>query len=64
MLDHQERSAAALGQGAVKSSDIERVRKDVDNPDARAAHDDQASAAHRERRLLRRVAIREQAPKR
>ena len=63
MPDHQERPAAALAHGAVKSSDIERVRKDVDKSDARAAHDDQASAAHREQRLRRRAATREQAPK-
>ena len=64
MPDHQERPAASLAHGSVKSSDIERVRKAVDKSDARALHDDQASAAKREQRLRRRDAKREQAPER
>ena len=63
MPDHQERPAGALAHGAVKSSDIERVRRDVDRSDAHAAHDDCACAARREQRLRRREANREQASK-
>jgi hypothetical protein len=60
MPDHEERPPTALAHGAVKSSDIERVRRDVDKSDARVAHDDKATAARRERRLRGREAEREQ----
>jgi hypothetical protein len=60
MPDHKERPPTALAHGAVKSSDIERVRRDVDKSDARVAHDDKAAAARRERRLRGREAEREQ----
>jgi hypothetical protein len=63
MPDREERPAGALAHGAVKSSDIERVRRNVDKCDARAAHDDQAIAARREQRLRRRAAKPKQAPK-
>ena len=53
MPDHQERPPATLAHGAVKSGDIERVRRDVDQSDARVAHDKKTSAARRERELLR-----------
>ena len=60
MPDHEERPPTALAHGAVKSSDIERVRRDVDSSDARVAHDDQATATRRERRLRGREAARKQ----
>ena len=37
MPDHEERPPTALAHGAVKSDDIERVRRDVDQSDARVA---------------------------
>jgi hypothetical protein len=56
--DHKERSPGALAHGAAKSSDIERVRRDVDDADGRVARDDQVSAARRRRRLRGREAKR------
>ena len=53
MTDHEERPPSALAHGAVKSGDIERVRRDVDQSDARVAHDKKTSAARRERELRR-----------
>ncbi len=56
MPDHKEHPASALAHGAAKSSDIERVRRDVDNAEARVARDDQASAASRRKRIRDRAA--------
>lgn len=53
MTDHEERPPDALAHGPVKSGDIERVRRDVDQSDARVARDKKTSAARRERELRR-----------
>jgi hypothetical protein len=53
MPDHEERPPSTLAHGAVKSGDIERVRRDVDQSEARVAHDKKTSAARRERELRR-----------
>ena len=51
MPDHEERPPTALAHGPVKSDDIERVRRDVDQSDARVAHNKKTAAARREREL-------------
>jgi hypothetical protein len=51
MTDHEERPPNALAHGPVKSDDIERVRRDVDESDARVAHETKVSAERREREL-------------
>jgi len=56
MPDHEEQPASALAHGAAKSSDIERVRRDVNSAEARVAHDDRALATRRERRIRKREA--------
>jgi hypothetical protein len=53
MSEHAERPPGALAHGPVKSGDIERVRRDVDESDAHVAHDKKTSAARRERELRR-----------
>jgi hypothetical protein len=58
MPDHEERPPTALAHGAAKSSDIERVRRNVDDAEVRAMHDKQTSSARRRRRLRGRVAAR------
>jgi hypothetical protein len=58
MPDHEERAPTALAHGAAKSSDIERVRRDVDQAEVRVTHDDQASTARRRRQLRGREAER------
>ena len=55
MADHEERPPSALAHGPVKSGDIERVRRDVDQSYARVAHDKKTSAERRERGLRREV---------
>jgi hypothetical protein len=58
MPDRTDRPPAALAHGAAKSSDIERVRRDVDRAEMCVARADQASAALRRERLRRREAER------
>jgi hypothetical protein len=58
MPNHEERPPTALAHGAAKSSDIERVRQNVDKAEARVTHDDQASTARRRRQLRGREAAR------
>jgi hypothetical protein len=53
MSDHEERPPNALAHGPVKSDDIERVRRDVGESDARVAHEKKTAAARRERELRR-----------
>jgi hypothetical protein len=53
MPDHEERPATTLAHGAVKSDDVERVRRDVDESEARVAQDKKKSAARKERELRR-----------
>jgi multidrug resistance efflux pump len=55
MPDHEERPPTTLAHGAVKSDDIERVRRDVDQSQARVAHDQKTSAARKERNLRRKA---------
>ena len=57
MPDHKEQPASALAHGAAKSSDIERVRRDVDRAEVRVAHD-RALATRRRRRIRTREAER------
>jgi hypothetical protein len=54
MPDHEERPPTTLAHGAVKSDDIERVRRDVDQSEARVAQDKKKSVAQKERELRRR----------
>jgi hypothetical protein len=51
MADHEERPPTALAHGPVKSDDIERLRRDVDESDAHIARDKKTSAARREAEL-------------
>lgn len=51
MPDHEERPPSELAHGPVKSGDIERVRRTVDQCGAQVAHDQKESAARREREL-------------
>ena len=58
MPDHEERPPTALAHGAAKSSDIERVRRNVDKAEGPVTHDTQTSTARRRRRLRGREAAR------
>ncbi len=59
MPDHEERPSNALAHGPVKSGDIERVRRTVDQCGADAAHEKKTSAERRERELRRDAASRD-----
>jgi len=50
MPDHRDKPPSALAHGPAKCSDIERVRRDVDEADAHAVRAEEVSVArHRER---------------
>jgi hypothetical protein len=55
MPDHEERPPTTLAHGAVKSGDIERVRRDVDMSGAQVAREKKAAAGRRERQLRRKA---------
>ena len=53
MPEHEERPPSTLAHGRVKSGDIERVRRDVDQSEAHVAHDKKITATRREQELRR-----------
>ena len=59
MPDHRDKPASAMAHGPAKSSDIERVRREVDEVDARAVRAEEAAVAHHRQRVAGRVAERE-----
>ena len=61
MPDHEERPPSTLAHGAVKSGDIERVRRDVDRSEARVSHDKKIIAARKEQELRRKDTSEEDA---
>jgi hypothetical protein len=63
MTDHEERPPSALAHGPVKSGDVERVRREVDQCEASVAHEKKTAAAKRERELRREAQRRQDAAK-
>ena len=61
MPDHEERPPSTLAHGAVKSGDIERVRRNVDQSEARVLHDKKITAARKEQELRRKDTSEEDA---
>ena len=61
MPDHEERPPSTLAHRAVKSGDIERVRRDVDQSEARVVHDTKITAARKEQELRRKDTAEEDA---
>jgi hypothetical protein len=55
MPDHEERPPTTLAHGAVKSDDIERVRRDVGESEERVAQEQKTSAARKQRELRRKA---------
>jgi hypothetical protein len=56
MPDHRDKPASALAHGPAKSTDIERVRRDVDEADAQSVRAEEASVARHRERVSRRAA--------
>jgi hypothetical protein len=56
MPDHKDRPPTTLAHGSAKSSDIERVRQNVDSAEERVANAAQVSAARERRRRSRKAA--------
>ena len=60
MPDHRDKPASSLAHGPAKGSDIERVRRDVDDADARSLSAEEVSVARRRRRVSERAAEHEE----
>ena len=56
MPDHRDKPASALAHGPAKRTDIERVRRDVDEADARSVRAEEVSVARHRERVSSRVA--------
>jgi len=56
MPDHRDKPASAMAHGTAKCSDIERVRRDIDEADARAVRAEEVSVARHRQRIAGRVA--------
>jgi hypothetical protein len=59
MPDHRDRPASALAHGPAKCSDIEQVRRDVDEADAQSVHAEEVSVARHRQRVSSRAAEKE-----
>jgi hypothetical protein len=55
MPDHRDKPAGALAHGPTKCSDIERVRADVDEADARSIRTEEKSLERHRQRVAGRV---------
>ena len=55
MPDHRDKPASAMARGPAKGSDIERVRREVDDVDARAVRAEEVAVARHRQRVADRV---------
>ena len=62
MPDHRDKPASALAHGPAKVSDIERVRREVDEADARAVRQEEIAVARHRQRVAGRVSEQEEDP--
>ncbi len=60
MPDHRDKPPSAMAHGPAKTSDVERVRREVDEVDARAVHTEEIAVARHRQRVAGRVAEREE----
>jgi hypothetical protein len=56
MPDHRDKPASALAHGPAKCSDIERVRRDADEADARSVRAEQVAVVRHRQRVSKRAA--------
>ena len=59
MPDHRDPPPGALAHGPAKSDDIERVRENVDEAEARSAREEEVAAVRHRQRIFKRAAERE-----
>ena len=55
MPDHRDKPASAMAHGPAKCSDIERVREDVNEADARSVRAEELSLERHRKRVASRV---------
>jgi hypothetical protein len=55
MPDHRDKPPSVLAHGAAKTSDIERVRRDVDEVEVRAVREEEVSVARHRQRISARA---------
>ena len=55
MPDHRDKPASAMAHGPAKTSDVERVRRDVDEADARSVAAEEVAVTHHRQRVSRRM---------
>jgi hypothetical protein len=56
MPDHRDKPASAMAHGPAKRSDIERVRRDVNEADGRSVRAEEIAVASHRQRVAGRVA--------
>jgi hypothetical protein len=56
MPDQRDKPASALAHGPAKCSDIERVRRDADEADARSVSAEEVAVARHRQRVSKRAA--------
>ena len=60
MPDYRDKPASALAHGPAKCSDIERVRRDADDAEARSVRAEEVSVARHRQRVSNRMAEHEE----
>ena len=55
MPDHRDKPAGAMAHGPAKCSDVERVRDEVDEADARSVRAEELALERHRQRVARRV---------
>jgi hypothetical protein len=60
MPDHRDKPASAMAHGPAKCNDIERVRREVDEVEARAVRTEEIAVARHRQRVASRVAEHEE----
>jgi hypothetical protein len=60
MPDHRDKPASAIAHGPAKRSDVERVRREIGEVDARSVQAEEVAVARHRERVSRRVAEQEE----
>jgi hypothetical protein len=60
MPDHRDKPATAMARGPAKRTDIERVRRDIEEADVHSVDEQEAALARHRERVAARVTQREE----